>query len=180
MTIMGINYLSFVENKRSNLAREAETTRHNVETENLGTLNFGETVRSNRANEDIRNRSLDETTRHDLAMDQLGIWNLGETVRANKARETENIRSNVAREVENNRSHVVDEKERERLNTLNLISRVSETAAALKASERAQLNPIEWLALTADSALDYQSKYANNLKDLSQTLKNLGIKIPNF
>lgn len=98
MTQNQIAYWKLQEEKRSNLASEGETSRHNIATEsetersnrvqqgeakrhNLSTekqawLNYSEAQRSNRANESIKKDSLAESARHNVATES-------ETVRHN-------------------------------------------------------------------------------------------------
>lgn len=90
------------ETERSNKARESEQHRSNTAQENLtaqrnandfylGSKNYYETVRSNKAREQLNSKSIDET------------------VRSNRARESEQRRSSLARESEDRRSHLANE-----------------------------------------------------------------------
>lgn len=88
MTQMGLNYLVYQENRRNNLATEAETNRSNLARET-------ETNRSNLAQEA-------ETNRSNLARET-------ETHRSNLAKEAETNRANLAREFETHRSNVMNE-----------------------------------------------------------------------
>lgn len=58
------------EQKRSNLANERETYRHNYATEVIGTNTLAETKRHNLATESNQLMSLFETTRHNKVMEQ--------------------------------------------------------------------------------------------------------------
>ena len=69
MTTLGLEYLKHQENKRANLAKEAELNRHNIRTEG-----------TDRANVDVKYAMLDETAR------------------ANQAKEAETHRSNIEQE----------------------------------------------------------------------------------
>lgn len=97
------------ETNRSNLAREFETNRHNVATEQVAINSLNETIRNNRAtlaegkrhnlaNEKETNRSNlaresltrdqnIETSRHNLELERQGIISLNETNRHNIANE---------------------------------------------------------------------------------------------
>lgn len=87
MTIMGIQYLSHVESRRSNLAREGEAVRHNVATETLGALSHGEVVRSNLVKERVSMGNLDELVRSNRARESLTSRQLTELERSNLAHE---------------------------------------------------------------------------------------------
>lgn len=84
-TVNAINYLKLQEDRRSNLAREAETNRSNL------------------ANEQLGRDTLRETGRHNVETESLGRDQLAETNRANVAREIETKRANLAKERENER-----------------------------------------------------------------------------
>nr|AVD54033.1 ORF1 [Macaque picobirnavirus 6] len=64
------NRVTEEEQKRSNLANERETYRHNYATEVLGTNTLSETKRHNLATESNQLNSLLETTRHNKVMEQ--------------------------------------------------------------------------------------------------------------
>lgn len=180
MTLMGINYLNYQENVRSNIARESENSKHNRETETLGRLSFGENVRSNQANEAIKQGSLDEnirsnlanesikwstlseTTRSNLANENIKDRQLGETVRSNKAHESiswsqlsEQTRSNQAREAENIRSNLAREVELNRNNVANVKLGEYKTDMAIL-SDVAPLTSIQHLSTQLNTS-DYVS-----------------------
>lgn len=71
-----VSYWANQEVKRHNLATEAEVTRHNKSTEDLGYKTLDEQVRHNTQQETYWFQSLEETKRHNLAQEQLGWENL--------------------------------------------------------------------------------------------------------
>lgn len=90
MTANQIAYLSQIELARSNVAREAETKRHNIESLN-------ETIRSNKANEQERFRYntlyLSELQRSNMAKESLNRSQLEENKRHNLFQEAYNSAS---------------------------------------------------------------------------------------
>lgn len=141
MTTMGLQYLSYQENVRSNIARENENIRHNTTTEGLGTLSFGESVRSNLANESLKLGSLDEE------------------IRSNQAREYENYRSNLARETENNRANLANENFNIYRTDLNTIAQSAPMNAAIFTDTYQSLGGI-------DKASVMQEGFGNLLRSL--------------
>lgn len=98
MTNNQIQYLKYLEEKRSNVTRETETNRDNMarlqETNRYNTIYTGETGRSNLAREIETNRSnlaneanaragLAINDRHYRAQDQIGYMNVAENQRHN-------------------------------------------------------------------------------------------------
>lgn len=98
MTNNQIQYLKYLEDKRSNVTRETETNRDNTarlqETNRYNTIYTGETGRSNLARETETNRSnlsneanartgLAINDRHYRAQDQIGYMNVAENQRHN-------------------------------------------------------------------------------------------------
>lgn len=122
MTANQISYTRAQEERRHNLAVEAETHRSNTAGELISMGTLQESRRSNLARERETNRSNvareTETHRANLAIERLGVLNYSESVRANKAREAEAKRSNQAREAETYRSNLMQEAYR--LDTYNL------------------------------------------------------------
>lgn len=113
MTQMGLDYLRHQEQRRTNLATEAETNRANVARE-------GETYRHNTATEAQAINELAEQNRHNVRTENLeDIKNQAqkahyerqdaETHRANTAKEAETNRANVAKETETNRANEAKE-----------------------------------------------------------------------
>lgn len=98
MTMMGLEYLKYKEDVRSNIARESENVRHNTQTETLDRLGLGETVRANQAKESIGWGNLDELVRSNQMRESQNAQSIAENVRHNKAFEFETNRSNRARE----------------------------------------------------------------------------------
>ena len=80
MTANQINYWNLQETKRSNLAREAETQRHNTKVEDYNTGSLLETSRHNQATEG-------EATRHNVQSENLAFITAAEVARHNKASE---------------------------------------------------------------------------------------------
>lgn len=98
MTANQIAYWNYVENKRSNQARErltgeanVETRRSNIaresETMRSNLAREAETLRSNQANELIARTRAREEARANRAKEDISSRTLGETVRSNKAKE---------------------------------------------------------------------------------------------
>lgn len=110
MTRNQIEYQKTVEEKRSNLAREAEASRSNRAQEALTAARDAETARSNLARE-------------------------LETNRANTAREAEENRSNLARELETNRHNVQQEQITREGNYLDLAGKVYSADSSKEASK---------------------------------------------
>lgn len=99
MTNNQINYWTFRENQRANLARENETQRHNLASE-------AETGRHNVAGEQIETSKLYETSRHNKAFEyetarhnqmseRIDLSTLGETVRHNQQQESISKQANA-------------------------------------------------------------------------------------
>lgn len=155
MTMMGLQYLAHVETKRSNLAREGETFRHNVVTEDLGFQSLGETVRSNLARENIQQGNLDELVRSNYVREAQNEFAITENARANRMRESiqwsglfEEKRANKARESIS-------------LSTLAETSRHNRVEEAVKKGSLAQLIDYQTRSLEKDyykTALDNLSK----------------------
>lgn len=91
MTQNQIAYWNYVENRRHNLATEAETNRNNLQTERLGFGQLEENIRTHRENESI------------------SWFNAYENQRKNYVDQAEQHRANVAKEEELHRHHVVTE-----------------------------------------------------------------------
>lgn len=81
MTRNEIEYQNFVEQRRSNLAKEQETAVHNRETESQGRRGLAETERSNRASES-------ETHRSHVTNERLQFGQLLEQQRSNRENES--------------------------------------------------------------------------------------------
>lgn len=75
MLAVQVQYWSLKENERHNKVTEAETTRHNKETESLGWASLDEQIRHNTATESIMQGQLAETTRHNIVTEDLGYIN---------------------------------------------------------------------------------------------------------
>ena len=80
------------ETERSNRVQQGETKRHNLSTESQAWLNYSESQRSNRANESIKRDTLAESARHNVATES-------ELSRHNLATESESVRHNVESEI---------------------------------------------------------------------------------
>lgn len=76
MTTNQFNYAQLSEQRRSNVARELENRRHNVETEGLTLREINETVRHNMSQESLDAYRNWETNRHNVATEGLGYANL--------------------------------------------------------------------------------------------------------
>lgn len=120
MNELQIKYYQSLEDKRSNLAKEAETHRsnvaqesethrHNVSSENISLNSLLEAQRHNKAVEAETNRhnvsqeqanlqSLREVQRHNVASEILGTLNQAEQTRHNVSVESETARANRAQE----------------------------------------------------------------------------------
>lgn len=136
MTQMGLNYLTYQETQRTNLANEgikkdtlSETKRHNVVGEGIaeGELqvkigNLDETIRSNKTREAEINRANlvneAETERSHRSNESIGWFNAKENERSNLAKEFEMNRSNTTREAEEHRANTEREAENYRSNNL--------------------------------------------------------------
>lgn len=77
-----VDYLNYKETARSNLAREAETKRHNTVGERFSYDQLAESARHNVSTEK-------ETQRHNLVGERLSTSELDEKVRHNKVEETQ-------------------------------------------------------------------------------------------
>lgn len=82
------------EQKRSNLAREAEQYRSNTAQEAISWAQYAEGQRHNRASEALNAIDVDTRARKAAADIELGVNTLAETHRANSARESETWRHN--------------------------------------------------------------------------------------
>lgn len=142
MTRNQIDYWSLQETKANNLRNWNETVRSNKAREY-------ETNRHNLATEDLGNRNLMEITRHNRATEYVEQGKLAETRRSNLAREAETNRSNMAQEAisrdsnkykrealaETKRSNVANEQIRQATNYLGQ-TQLRETVRTNKANEK--------------------------------------------
>jgi X-X-X-Leu-X-X-Gly heptad repeat protein len=87
MTTLGLSYLNYAEQKRSNLAKEAEQHRANIENEERNRSALLEEIRSHQKNEDIKLQELGEKVRSDKATESLRGQELGETKRSHQVSE---------------------------------------------------------------------------------------------
>lgn len=94
MTANQIAYWNLQETKRSNLAKESETSRHNLATEGKDLATLQETSAHNRATESIAAGQLGEQIRHNVSTETIDISRLNETARHNKASEELTAQSN--------------------------------------------------------------------------------------
>lgn len=99
MTNNQINYWTFKENQRANLARESETQRHNLASEaETGRHNVaGERIESSKLYETSRhNKAFEyETSRHNQMSERIDLSTLGETVRHNQQQESISKQANA-------------------------------------------------------------------------------------
>lgn len=113
MTQLGLDYLKHQEQRRSNLATEAETNRANLAKE-------GENLRHNTATEEQARNELAENKRHNERTEDLTAIrdaatkahyerSDAETERTNKVKEEETERANRAKERETKRSNEMNE-----------------------------------------------------------------------
>jgi len=94
MTSLQIARNNWQENRRHQLASEAELVRHNAEMERLTGEANAETARSNKAREEYNRQALEESKRHSLAQESYSTASLSESQRASMAKELENLRHN--------------------------------------------------------------------------------------
>lgn len=159
MTQNQLQYWANQENKRTNLAKEAELKRHQLEMERQGREDLArkaaadaEVARANAARESIQSRSNEissysadtsrfeqqERARSNRVNELLNNNAIYETSRSNRAREAENYRSNLAREAETHRSNVSNENLtnfRNTTNYTNAVNQLTETKRHNVASE---------------------------------------------
>lgn len=109
MTNLGLNYLAHKENERSNLAKEAETYRHNLATEGLSQASLDESKRHSIVSES-------ETASHNRATEKQASLELGEKQRSNLVNEAELNRSHLVSEGETRRHNETTEAEAQRHN----------------------------------------------------------------
>lgn len=94
MTANQVAYANYVESKRSNMAREAETSRHNYQTEKQARSELAETKRHNVKVENHNANALLETKRKNSLDYQINSAKNRETFRHNLAQESETERTN--------------------------------------------------------------------------------------
>lgn len=123
MTSNQIAYWQLQEQKRSNLAKEADTDfqneenrRHNIRTERTALNVATETARHNKADESIKRFGELEKRRANMQNEAIKWSEAFETQRSNRAKEYETNRSNVAKETETYRSNIAKETETNRHN----------------------------------------------------------------
>lgn len=137
VTANQINYLRYLEDKRSHQATEQltdvrdrrshyvailganETMRHNLASERAATASLGETQRHNVAQERVQALGLEETKRANLAKEAANLQSISVSLRDVQAKEAANretARSNLARETETRRSNLAREAETARSN----------------------------------------------------------------
>lgn len=82
---MGLDYLSYREDMRSNQARESENTRHNQTAEGLELTSIGETIRNNQFRNSLDTQVFGETVRNNKVRNNLETRGLEETIWKNRA-----------------------------------------------------------------------------------------------
>lgn len=98
MTKNQIEYLKLRESQRANLAQEGLTRARDQRSYEIGLKTLAESSRHNLATEEQARASLDETSRHNLAGEGQAQRSLDESVRHNKATEQEMQRHNIVGE----------------------------------------------------------------------------------
>lgn len=145
MTKNQIEYWKYVEQRRANLAGEAEAARSNIaresETNRANLEKERETRRSNQANELLANLSYQESKR------------------SNMAREAETSRSNQAKEEEAKRSNLANEELKRQANQINLLS-TNEAIRANQERERLERDKLSE-SLRANKANEYLKAQQN-------------------
>lgn len=71
MTANQIAYQNMLESKRSNVAKETETQRHNIRNEDIDSSKLSETARHNLSTEGLESKKQSETKRHNIAQEFL-------------------------------------------------------------------------------------------------------------
>lgn len=120
MTTMGLNYLTYQETQRANLAKEG-----------LSNKEIEEKMRSNRVNESISQGSLSESIRTHQANEKISQGNLDETIKSHRVNEAENHRANVARETENTRSATARESQANATDVANVLIKAGANQSAV-------------------------------------------------
>lgn len=98
MTKNQIEYLKLRESQRANLAQEGLTRARDQRSYEIGLGTLAESSRHNLATEEQARASLDETSRHNLAGEGQAQRSLDESVRHNQATEQEMRRHNIVGE----------------------------------------------------------------------------------
>lgn len=122
MTANQIAYQVFLENRRSNLAREGETARSNVsremETHRYNVEYIDELRRQHRNSEGISRAMAMENARHNRAVEEANIMDIRGRIRHNIAQDAETRRANEEIRRANKRREEL--REREVINSLDL------------------------------------------------------------
>lgn len=162
MTELQLNYLSYLEDKRSNKVREAETERNNratlAETMRANLARESETFRSNLAREA-------ETHRSNLATET-------ETARSNRAREAETYRSNLARELETKRSNLANETLKRAANYETVRSNLAKERLTHEANQITKARDTE--SARHNVAVELESERHNKASESSSMLGSVG------
>lgn len=181
MTKNQIEYHKLLETQRSNQANEAIQSERNAQTYDLGLKNYGlglqqlaETSRHNVATEQLNKLSLDETSRHNLQSEYQNAQALLEQQRHSRAVEAETNRANLARESETTRANIAAETERNRANLASEALRASELVESQRYHSMSIGLGYSQLAETARSnqAREAETK-RSNLAYEAQQLANL-------
>lgn len=153
-TVNAINYLKLQEDKRSNLAREAETNRSNL------------------ANEQLGRDTLKETGRHNVETERLGRDQLVETNRANVAREVETNRANLAKERETNRHNKRSEYIDMKIGNSNIYRNVQQGNLYNAQTAKQDMDNAEYAKLGyTGAAADAQNKQQTVYKTMNESSK---------
>lgn len=138
----------------------------------LNYLVYQETLRANKANEDLKKDQNVEVARHNVQTERVALGELevkrgtlDETIRSNLRREAETVRSNVAKEMEIHRSNIAQES----LSLANL----SEARRANKAREtenRRSNVAREIENYRSNTTREEEQKRANTLNALNPTM----------
>lgn len=132
MTRNQIEFANYVEAKRSNKAREAETYRNNLVTSNEINRSNLEKERVQRGTLKVQQGTLKETRKHNRASERIEKVKARETIRSNKAREKETVRSNKAAEL--NTRYTADQGRLGHENAANIAAQASRDAANINAA----------------------------------------------
>nr|QIR30719.1 hypothetical protein [Chicken picobirnavirus] len=112
MTQLGLDYLKHQEQRRSNLATEAETNRANLAKE-------GENLRHNTATEQQAEAELAELQRHNTRTEDLTAIKDAATKAHYERMDAETNRANLVKEEESERANRAREREEKRSNEMN-------------------------------------------------------------